>query len=123
MAKIKTFEAACEALGVNPKALPDFSNVPPKHQAALIAHFKLVIIAQALNDGWEPDWNNNNEWKYFPWFDMEKSSSNKTGFRLDFAINYYSHSYAGSRLCFKSSELAEYAGKTFIKLYKEYFVI
>ena len=33
-----------------------------------IARRKLETITEALNEGWRPDWNNTNEYKYFPWF-------------------------------------------------------
>lgn len=119
MAKIKTFEEACKALKLDPvKSLPNVTGMPKLHQAAIIAHAKLVIIAEALNEGWKADWENGNWDKYYPWFKMSGSGLSFNGF--DFQ---YSFSGVGSRLCFKSSELAEYAGKKFIKLYKEYFLI
>lgn len=124
MNKIKTFEAACKALGI-PTTVPDFSAMPAKHQKALLAHFKLIIIAEALNAGWQPNWNDYNETKYYPWFEVEASEENTAGFGFsgtDYGFgNSYSH--VGSRLCFKSRELAKYAGETFTELYKDYFLI
>ena len=117
--KIKTFEVACKALKLNPKkCLPDFSAYPKEHQAGMIAHAKLVIIAQALRGEWKPNWNDSNQYKYFPWFDMSGSGFSCDGFAHD-----RSRSALGSRLCYQSSEVARYAGKTFLKLYKEYFTI
>jgi len=114
MAKIKSFEAACKALGIEP-ILPEVSGLSKDHQKAIVAHYKLVIIAQALNEGWKPDWKNDNEWKYYPWFDMEN------GFSYIYFGRRFTCSRVGSRLCFKSSELARYAGTQFLKLYKDYF--
>ena len=114
--EIKTFEDACKALSLDvATVIPDFSGYPPKHQAAQIAHSKLVIIAEALNGGWAPDWDNNNEYKYYPYFDMEK------GFSFCIYDDFYTHSSTGSRLCFKNRELAQYAGEKFLTLYKQYF--
>jgi len=121
MTKIKTFAQACKKLGLNPeRCLPGVSRVPKKHQAATLAGAKLVIITEALNDGWEPDWDNSNEAKYFPWFWM-----NKPGFRLDDLVFGWSASDtgAGSRLCFKSRGLAEHAAKYFLKEYEALMVI
>ena len=116
--EIKTFEDACKALSLDvATVIPDFSGYPPKHQAAQIAHSKLVIIAEALNGGWAPDWDNNNEYKYYPYFDMEK------GFSFSNYDCIYTFSFAGSRLCFRSAEIAKYAGTQFVELYKDYFVI
>jgi len=121
MPLVKTFEEACKALGLDPeKVLPDVSAFPPPHQVALTAVGKLFIIADALNEGWQPNWNNNDEYKYYPWFDMEKDKNNPSGFRLYCVDCDFAGSFVGSRLCFKSKALAEYAGKQFIKLYKDY---
>lgn len=117
--KIKTYEDACVALNRNP-ALPDVSMLAEKHQKAITAHIKLVTIAEALNEGWEPDWSNYNERKYYPWFEMEK-----TGVGFSFFVFDYrgTHSIVGSRLCYKSREIAEYAGTQFVELYRDSYVI
>lgn len=91
----------------------------------MIAHAKLVIIARAANrlankgKVWKPDFKNLNQYKYTPWFYHEAGSS---GFRFDGYVFWGSVSAVGSRLCFISREVAEYVGKTFEKLYKEYFL-
>ena len=114
--RITSFKTACKALGIA-DTLPQVEGLPKEHQKAIIAHYKLVIIAQALNDGWKPDWDNNNEYKYYPYFDMEK------GFSFYICVCIYTFSFAGSRLCFRSAEIAKYAGTQFVELYKDYFVI
>jgi len=118
---IKTFEDACQKLGLNPE---EFLFTCPESfidGKAIIAHTKLVIIAQALNDGWVPDWDNSRQYKYYPWFDMRTSSG--SGFSYYDFDGWNSDSVVGSRLCYKSHEIAQYAGEQFIDLYKEYFVI
>lgn len=118
--KIKTFEQACKKLGYDPvKVLPKVGTMPKHHQDATVAHAKLVIITEALNDGWKPNWKDSNEWKYYPWFDM----SSPSGPAFHGCDGWFSFSLVGSRLCFKSEELAEYAGKQFQKLYRQYFVL
>lgn len=76
------------------------------------------LIAKSLNEGWTPDWNDHNQYKYVPWFYMGGSS----GFRYDDCANWGSNSVVGSRLCFKSSKLAEYAGKQFTEVYKQFML-
>jgi len=124
MKEIKTFEDACKSLGLDPSnVIPDFSLFPEKDRKAMIAHCKLVIICDALNrsenEGKEyiPDWESWDEIKYYPWFDLASS-----GFRFADYAYWHTHSFVGSRLCFKSRELAEYAGKQFEDIYKDYFV-
>ena len=118
--EIKTFEDACKAINVEPTIIPDFSLFPESDQQAMIAHAKLVIIAKAINGDWVPDWTNG-EWdKYYPWFKMGSPSGG--GFSYDDCDNWHTTSIVGSRLCFESSEKAEYAGNQFEDLYKAYFV-
>jgi len=122
--KIKTFEAACKLLKLDPeKVLPKVTGVPKKHQQAIIVHAQLIIIAEALNmqanngKPWAPDWDNSS-WKYWPWFNMSSS-----GLSYDVFVCSSSRSSVGSRLCFLSGELAEYAGKQFKDLYEKCFLI
>ena len=107
-----------------------------------VAYMKLCIIAAALNEGWEPQFTTD-EYRYFPWFylytkdeiakmDKEKrsrvvlrsySSASANGGVACASANYdSSHAYAryGSRLAFKSRDLAVYAGKTFTREYADF---
>jgi hypothetical protein len=124
--KIKTFEAACKALKLDPaKATPKVVGFPKQHAKALIAIGKLMIIVQALNGDWKPNWQDTNQPKYYGWWDLNKDSDNRSGFRL-FCVSYgYDCSNVGSRLCFRSRELAEWAVKQpqIKKLYKEFMLL
>lgn len=81
------------------------------------AYAKLTHIVKVLNEGWKPNWSNENEYKYFPYF------KHKSGFGLSYDVYWFAHSDVGSRLCFKSAELAEYAGKQFADIYNDYLTI
>jgi hypothetical protein len=123
---VQSFEEACENRGYDPKnSLPDVSNVPAKHQAAVTATAKMFIIAEAINDGIDANWDDNDEEKWFPWFDMEVDSNNPSGFRFYFAIYDFTFTYAtgGSRLSYRTKNNAEYAGKQFEDLYRDMMVI
>jgi hypothetical protein len=124
MNQIKTFEEACTVQGIDPvTALPDVSGFPEQHRKALTATGKLFIIADALNEGWKPDWNNDDEYKYYPWFDLEKDEEhNPSGFRLDSVYCSCTRSTVGSRLCFKNRAIANYAGTQFTDLYRDLMV-
>lgn len=106
---VQTFEDACAIVGVDVSDVIITGLAPDE-----IAYRKLKIIAQALNEGWKPNWNDNGEYKYFPYFDMSGSFS-YYGYR-----NWYRSSCVGSRLCFKSADLAIYAGKQFTDIYKDF---
>ena len=122
----KTFEDACKISGLDSnKVIPDFSFYPKKDRKAMIAHAKLVIIVCAANkienDGkeWIPDWSNWDEIKYESWFYLKEGSS---GFRSDVCDGWSADTDVGSRLCFKSLNLAKYIAIQFIDLYKAYFL-
>ncbi len=118
--KVKTFEDACKALGLDPKQLPVVDHLPEKDRRSIIAYYKLTVIIRALNEGWEPDWTNWDEWKYYNWFYI-----NSAGFA--YANSSYAATYTdtavGSPLCFKNETLARYAREQFPDLYIEYLFI
>ena len=117
--RIKTFD---DVLDYHNLIAEDFYNQCSKLSKDEIAYRKIKLIAEALNEGWTPDWSNG-EWdKWYPWFDMDDSSS-AGRFSFGVAGSLGSNSLVGSRLCFKSEELADYAGTQFLELYRELFVI
>jgi hypothetical protein len=85
-----------------------------------IAYGKLKLIAEALNEGWVPDWKDGNQKKFVPHFNT-LSPSGFAFFSTSYRYSYPSAGYA-SRLCFKSDELAKYAGIQFLKLYKDFIL-
>lgn len=122
--KIKSFEDACKHLGLNPNDLPVVDMLPEKDRKSIIAFYKLTIIIRALNEGWEPDWSNWDEWKYYNWFYVEKGEDQRSsGFRCNAAVYASAGTGTCSRLCFKNTELAKYAAEQFKELYREYLLI
>lgn len=116
--KIKSYEAACKALGLKPISDEVF-NTFGEDAKTMAAYHKLAIITRAINDGWQPDWSNRDERKYEPYM-----YTNYAG--LAFAATPYAPSLStasiGSRLCFRDYERAAFAVETFgDNLYKDYF--
>jgi hypothetical protein len=118
--KVKTFEDACKVLGLDPKQLPVVDLLPEKDRKSIIAYYKLTVIIRALNEGWEPNWNDWDEYKYFNWFYLDSA-----GFGCAFSAYAatYTATTIGSRLCFKNDTLARYARVQFRDLYFEYLFI
>lgn len=114
--RVKSFEDACQVLGISTN-VPEVKGLPRKHQKAIIANYKLIVIAEALNEGWKPNWQDSDEYKYYPWFDM----SNPAGVGYSFTNSAASAATAkvGSRLCLKNRELAIYFGQTFTDLFND----
>lgn len=114
--RVKSFEDACQVLGISTN-VPEVKGLPRKHQKAIIANYKLIVIAEALNEGWKPNWQDSDEYKYYPWFDM----SNPAGVGCSYTNAAASNTFAliGSRLCLKNRELAIYFGQTFTDLFND----
>lgn len=120
--RVKTWGDACKILGIDPvKSLPyqDIHSLD-QDQQAVNAFFMLSKIREVLNEGWKPDWTNSKEPKYVCWFDNYKSG---VGFSASGCADWSTYSVVGSRLCFKTSELATYAGKQFINIYNQFLTI
>lgn len=113
-----SFEESCAARGYDPKAImPDFSMYPEKHRACLQAFAEMLINAEAINDGVEANWDDENEYKHIPYFDMQKTKRNPSGFR--FGDTFFARSGTGtpggSRLSYRTSAKARYAAETFLE--------
>lgn len=141
MERIKTFEDACNELGIDHNEwMQDKKELGL--EADVIAYLKLRIIAAALNEGWKPQFTTD-EYRYFPWFclytqseidEMNEEDKSRVVYRSSYNANAYGGvAYAntfydssltfasiGSRLAFKTRELAEYAGRQFVEIWADY---
>lgn len=147
--RIKTFEDAMAELDSNHPLLCEYRALCAKSDDIspdLLAYLKLRIITAALNEGWKPEFTKD-EWRYYPWFylytqgeldDMEDSEKKKrrmidtgdyqtelAGFASADSSVAPSSATAdfGSRLCLRTSVLASYCGKQFIKLWADYNLV
>lgn len=114
---IKTYADACKALGKGPKSIDEFDHIEEEDRKSVFAFHCLTIIARALNGGWTPNWRDGDEYKYYPWFEQVGSG---VGFSYDGYGYGRSYSGVGSRLVYKTRELAEYAGKQFESIYNDF---
>lgn len=120
------------------------SNADNIKNPQILAYMRLAIIAYALNEGWEPKFTTD-EYRYFPWFclytqkEIDEMDEEDKGRVLGRSVNYANanagvafslSSYAstdsspshGGRLCFKTRDLAEYAGKQFLDIWAEFMM-
>lgn len=118
--KVDSFEAALEYLGRENNAC--ICGIPYKHAKAMVAMYKLITIAEAWNkaDNFVPDYDNTNQYKWFPWFQKRGTA----GFVYAYTYNTasYANAKVGSRLCFSTSERAEQFGKQFIDLWNDFLL-
>lgn len=139
--RIKTFEDACREIGIDAEAW-NRDKISLGLEPDVLAFLKLRIIVKALNEGWEPQFTED-ECRYYPWFilytreeynkldEEEKSrvvyrSSNNAyalgGVTCAYAYgdSSYSNAYIGVRLAFKTSELAAYCGRQFLDIWADF---
>ena len=110
-----TFEEALKLLPKKDKSIVKYNNLVKNGvDGCELALRKLIIITKALNNGWEPDWNNENQYKYFPYFDMRNGVSFAS-------VGYawiFTYSAVSSLLCVDTEGKAKYLGRYFIDLYR-----
>lgn len=114
--RVKTYLDACHELGREPldeKKLLELGLT--EHD---IAYQKLTLIIEALNEGWKADVCDANVKRWYPWF---KPNGSPSSFAFDISSYDDESAYAGcgSRLCYKTCELAEYSAKQFIDIWKD----
>ena len=148
--RIKTFEDACKELGSDHPLVLAYQNTNLRDAEVandnkdIIAYMKLRIIVAALNEGWEPQFIPG-EYRWFPYFvlytkdeidEMDEKTWACVVFRsysVAYASGGVSYAYSGydsasvyanigSRLAFKTDDLAEYAGKQFIEIYADFML-
>jgi len=117
--RIKTFFDVLEDQGIS---TAEFEKQCKGLTPDEIAYKQLKLIAQALNEAWEPDWTNSSEYKYRPYFYFNDPSA-VGGFSSYVCAYDISGSGVGSRLCYKSGELAKYAGTTFLEIYRSFMTL
>ena len=150
--RIKTVEDACNELGeenvlVQAYRTAEFNTSGNQSDVSdVVAYLKLRVIAEALNEGWKPQFTTD-EYRHYPWFyiytqeeidnmdEEKKKSLSLFGVRSDDGANCglasaYSHdawshsySYFSVRLAVKSEELAKYFGQQFIDIWSDYVAL
>ena len=95
----------------------------PRHMEALIALNKLFTIAEAWNkvDGFVPDFSDNDQQKYFPWFVYDKDVA-----RFVPCVSMpsaYISALLGARLCFKTEERSMQFAQRFAGLFNKFLMI
>lgn len=147
--RVKTFEDAVAILGNEHPLVAQFRVIENSFEEAdnnlhLFAYARLVIIAEALNEGWEPTFDDD-ECRYYPWFYIYTKEECEELFKDEetlcrvplrsrsnaFAVGglvfasagdagLSSRSNYGVRLASKTKELAEYFGKQFIDIWADF---
>lgn len=89
--RVKTYEDACKVLGVEP--INEQNAKAQGFRSDEIARRKLETIAAALNEGWKPDWNNTDQYKYYPYFYIQENAKGKGSAGLSYAYEFRGYEY------------------------------
>ena len=115
--RVKTFVDACEVLGdqhpyVQQWAATEAAFRGDEKTEDFLAYLKLRIIVAALNEGWEPQFTED-EYRYFPWFylytkeEYDKMDEEEKG-RVVARSGYYSNAYYGF-VCVNANSASSYS--------------
>lgn len=134
---IKTFEDACEHLGLDADAINRKYQFLPDH---IISFIKLEIITKALNDGWQNSLHND-EYSFYNWcYTLTDEEAENWDWTNRVKIQYKrpdgtagpgyagsgngwsdSDSNGGSRLAYRTREIAFYSLKQFTMLWESFW--
>ena len=141
--RIKTFEDACNELGeenvlVQAYRTAEFNTSGNQNDVSdVVAYLKLRVIAEALNEGWKPQFTHD-ETRYYPWFyfctqeeiDKMDEGKKKKLWRFGGLSNCGSNCGLASafsnrsvRLAVKSEALAKYFGQQFTDIWSDYVAL
>jgi hypothetical protein len=115
---LESYEQVCEIKGIDPiKSLP-FPNPKNKIEGSSNDFFIVSNIADVIKEGWEPNYNDKNEYKYWPWMEYQAgcgfSDSDYGGSRTG--------AHVGSRLVFPTKEKAEFFATKFRAEFSKYLL-
>lgn len=110
--RIKTFADVCKEDNTTEE---EFKKKYSTLDENTYSFLQCKLISKVFNQGWEGDWDNSNEYKYFVYFDMRDKGS-----FFDCGC-WDSESYVSAALQFKTRKLATYCGKQFEDIYRVYF--
>lgn len=87
----------------------------PTHSNPKVKAFEdLLLLVECLNEGTVLDWNNTDEKKWYPYWDMRGE------LQFNLSLYRYLSSFVPAHLCFKNEALCSHAVKYFYDTYKEF---
>lgn len=119
--KIKSLDDIINILGVNDIDVIHYNNLILDNAKKYdIAEYAIILIVKVLNEGWVPNWNDNNQKKWYNWFRWQASTS-RFVFGGTYCGGWVARTGGGSRLCFREESLAAFAANRFSDFYNSYY--
>lgn len=121
--RLKSYEDACTLLNRQPLTLEQFNFLPETDRQAMYSLHRILTGIEAINEGHVFDWNNYDEYKYYPWWDMETYDDNPvpgSGFSLGGVGCDSANSDVGARLITRSDAHARHIAEIFFEDYRNW---
>ena len=115
---LKVPEDGFRKVGMDPTVMPDISKLPKRFKWIKTV-FIIAVLVEAANDGWEANFADHNQPKYFIWPGVSSGGLgfSYSGYDFDFAL-----ARVGFPLYVKSLEIARYLFEQFPDLYKGWLI-
>lgn len=114
--EIKTIEDILKKLDKKRSDIVPWKTPKNKAQKSQNAFALIQAITEVYNEGYKFNWNNSNEYKYYPWFRKDAHG----GWALDGVFYIFAGACYGFGSYFKSEELARDVANKFIDIYIDY---
>jgi len=120
ISKETPYEDACKLLGLEPVTIENFSFLPEAEAKFQLAVHRVTRTIEAQKQGRQFDWNDGDQRKYFPWWDMETYGDAVPGSGFSFFVYAYSYSFShvGSRLSNFSAEETKFIAEAMFEDYR-----
>jgi hypothetical protein len=120
ISKETPYQDACRLLGQEPVGIEQFSSLPEGDRQYLLSVHRVTTVIKAQKQGRQLDWNDEDQRKYSPWWDMETYGDAVPGSGFSF-VDYdhsYTLSYVGSRLSNFSAEETKFIAEAMFEDYR-----
>lgn len=112
--RVNSIEDVYKELGRYMPTVNDYKFLPKEKRERALNSQYIDDIAELFNDGWKPDFLNNNQYKYYPYF-----RKNSSGWFLCVVFGYNDGSSLGSGFYFKDKDTANLVVSKFMAIYSK----
>lgn len=118
IARLNSIDDVYKELGRTKPTLEDYKHLPAKKRERALYSQYIDDTTELVNEGWEPDFDNQSQYKHYPWFEKKRS-----GWVLYFVCYYNYGSSLGAGFYYKDEKtVRELCAKPFvIEMYSKIF--
>ena len=120
ISKETPYEDACKLNGAAPMTLADFEKFPENQRQYMLSVHRVVTVIEAQKQDRLFDWNDDDQDKYSPWWDMETYGEAEPGSGFAYYVYGCATTYTGvgARLSNFSTEETKFIAEVMFEDYK-----